>query len=155
MPDTGLVDAVHEPGSVGRCLSLIDAAVAQRISPDTVRRRVHRCELPSRQDERGRLLVELAADTPAPIGQAHSGDHELPLLLDRVALLERKRAMLTDELAARRQSETELRALLSQAQSLVARIVPPRGETVEHGATGEHDDAQPRWRWWQFGGSRT
>jgi len=155
VPDTGLVNAMHEPGSVGRWLSLIDAAVALRVSPDTVRRRVRRCELPSRHHERGRLLVELAADTPAPIGPAHSGDHELPRLRDRVALLERERATLTDELAARRQSETELRALLSQAQSLVARIAPPRGETVEHGATGEHDDAQPRRRSWPFGGSRT
>lgn len=100
-------------------------------------------------------MVELAAETPAPIGQAHSGDHELPRLRDRVALLKRERAMLTDELAARSQSETKLRALLSQAQSLVARVAPPRGETVEHGATGEHDDAQPRRRRWQFGGSRT
>jgi len=155
VPDTGLVNSMHEPGSMGRWRSLIDAAVALRVSPDTVRRRARRGELPSRHHVRGRLLVELAADTPAPIGQAHSGDHELPRLRDRVALLERERAMLTDELAARRQSETELRAVLSQAQSLVARIAPPRGVTVEHGATGEHDDAQPRRRSWPFGGSRT
>ena len=32
VPDTGLVNAMHEPGGVGRWLSLIDAAVAARLT---------------------------------------------------------------------------------------------------------------------------
>ena len=147
VPDAAPADAMHEPGIAVHWLPLLDAAQALGVSPDTVRRRVRRGELPSRH-EHGRLLVELPVGTPTA-AQAQGEAGELALFRERVSLLERERETLTAELAARRQSETELRALLSQAQTLVARIAPPpRGELVEH----ERESPPPRRRrWWQFG----
>ncbi len=153
----------HMPGGAvqaeeGRWMPLLDAAVALGVSPDTVRRRARRGELPSRHDH-GRLMVELAAAMPLAAlsavqghGEGAGEGGELPLLRQRVELLERERETLSAELEARRQSETELRALLSQAHSLVARIAPPR-ETVEGGETVERHQGAPtspaRRHWWQ------
>ena len=92
-------------------LPLADAAAHLGVSVDTLRRRIRRGELEAAKDDRGRYLVEVTGlDTPA-------GDLvEMAVLRERVARLE-------DELAARRQSESELRALVSQAQSLQLRLI--------------------------------
>jgi hypothetical protein len=65
--------------------------------------------------------VELPAVVASAYVVPHEQASELARFREPVALLERERETLTAELAARGQSEKELRALLSQAQSLIAR----------------------------------
>jgi hypothetical protein len=116
VPDVAPDDVVQTPGT--RWVLLIDAAQALNVSPDTVRRRVRRGELPGKH-ENGRLLVELP--TTVENSATRGGhDHELAVALARVELLEREREQLIAELEARRRADAELRGLVSQAQSLAS-----------------------------------
>ncbi len=51
-------------------MTIAEAAATLGVSPETIRRRVRRGELPSRKDERGRYLVDVAVGLPPPSAAA-------------------------------------------------------------------------------------
>lgn len=127
---------------------------------DTVRRRIRRGELEAAKDERGRYMVEVA-DTPAPSFDTPTGDlAEVAVLRERVARLEAELEARRQELEARRReaeaaevAQREMRALVSQAQSLQLRLMGGAVPGSLDGGDATMTASQPpRRRWWQRGG---
>jgi len=124
-------------------LTINEAAAALHLAPDTIRRRILRGELQARQDVRGRYLVEVDVEPPAPVSE------DSALLASELeaakALLEEVRHSrdgLEEALAAARQGEAELRRLLSQAM----RALPAGPETPEE-QPPTPTAPKRRWRW--------
>lgn len=115
-------------------LPLVDAAAHLRVSVETLRRRIHRGELEAVKDDRGRYLVQMADTWPLP---GEGGEYAAPASLDRpaddpaeAAVLRERVGRLEDELEGRRReaeaavvAQREMRALVSQAQSLQLRLM--------------------------------
>jgi hypothetical protein len=159
-PTTSVRELPREPGAAvreagtateGRWLALLDAAVALGVSGDTVRRRVRRGELPSRHDERGRLIVELPAATSPPAdaepGPAVEASELLAALRARIAELERDRDQW------RGQAQMSI-ASLQQLTAALPRLHDPADyvDGASDPATMAHT-APRRRRWWQRGGA--
>jgi hypothetical protein len=152
-------------------LPLADAAAHMRVSVDTLRRRIRRGEVEAVKDDRGRYLVKVADTWPLP---GEGGGYAAPASLDaapgdlaEVAVLRKRVHRLEAELEARRReaeaavvaqreaevAQREMRALVSQAQSLQLRLM---GGAVPGSLDGS--DATmgapppPRRRWWHRGG---
>lgn len=107
-------------------LTIPEAAAALGISVDTVRRRLKRGQLQSRQDDRGRLLVQVeAVDADAGSGLIASSDfehvrQELEHTKTLLAEVRHQRDRLEQELQSRTAehstAEAELRRLLGNEQ---------------------------------------
>ena len=188
-------------------LPLADAAAHMGVSVHTLRRRIRRGELEAVKDDRGRYLVKVADTWPLPGGGGghaaavsldyfaevallgHAAAVSVDMSADysaEVAVLRERVARLEDELEARRReaeaaevAQREMRALVSQAQSVQLRLMG--GEVVilsdemralvaqaqslqlplmGGGSPGSLDGGDatmfatppPRRRWWQRGG---
>ena len=115
-------------------LPLADAAAHMGVSVHTLRRRIRRGELEAVKDDRGRYLVKVEDTWPQPAG---GGGHAAPASLHTpaddpaaAAVLRERVARLEDELEARRReaeaaevAQREMRALVSQAQSVQLRLM--------------------------------
>jgi excisionase family DNA binding protein len=112
---------------------LADAAAHMGVSVHTLRRRIRRGELEAVKDDRGRYLVKVEDTWPLPGGGGPAapagGDRPADDLAD-VAVLRERVARLEAELEVRRQeteaaqvAQREMRALVSQAQSLQLRLM--------------------------------
>jgi excisionase family DNA binding protein len=107
-------------------LPLADAAAHMGVSVHTLRRRIRRGELEAVKDDRGRYLVKVEDTWPRP----GDGGHAAPARGDRpaddlaeVAVLRERVAGLEAELEAAQVAQREMRALVSQAQSLHLRLL--------------------------------
>jgi hypothetical protein len=96
------------------------------VSVHTLRRRIRRGELEAVKDDRGRYLVKVEDTWPRP----GDGGHAAPARGDRpaddlaeVAVLRERVAGLEAELEAAQVAQREMRALVSQAQSLHLRLL--------------------------------
>jgi hypothetical protein len=115
-------------------LPLADAAAHMGVPVNTLRRRIRRGELEAFKDDRGRYLVKVEDTWPPPGG---GGGHAAPASLHtpaddpaEVAVLRQRVASLEAELEARRReaeaaevAQREMRALVSQAQSVQLRLM--------------------------------
>jgi len=115
-------------------LPLADAAAHMGVSVNTLRRRIRRGELEAVKNDRGRYLVKVEDTWPLPGG---GGGHAAPASLHtpaddpaEVAVLRQRVASLEAELEARRReaeaaevAQREMRALVSQAQSVQLRLM--------------------------------
>jgi hypothetical protein len=157
-------------GTVGEWCSITDAAHQLGVSPDTVKRRIKRGELPTRKDQTQtgwRWLVYVAvvpaapADgaltaSAAPAGVAPPAPAPPPADVRRLEqLVASQEATIAEqrvELEARRREVQELHLLLERAQRLA---LPVPRDDVQPPASAESAGAdQPcpwweRWRWWR------
>jgi excisionase family DNA binding protein len=115
-------------------LPVADAAAHMGVSVHTLRRRIRRGELEAVKDGRGRYLVKVEDTWPLP---GEGGGHAAPASLHtpadepaEVAVLRERVASLEAELEARRReaeaaevAQREMRALVSQAQSVQLRLM--------------------------------
>lgn len=136
-------------------LPLAEAAALLGVSVDTVRRRIRRGELEAAKDERGRYVVEVA-DTPAPSLDTPAGDlPEVAVLRERVARLEAELEARRREAEAAEVAQREMRALVSQAQSLQLRLMGGgSSDSLDGKAATMPTTSTPRRRWWQRGGNQ-
>jgi excisionase family DNA binding protein len=114
-------------------LPLADAAAHMGVSVHTLRRRIRRGELEAVKDDRGRYLVKVEDTWPRPGGGGHAaparGDRpaddlaEVAVLRERVARLEAELEARRRETEASQVTQREMRALVSQAQSLHLRLL--------------------------------
>jgi excisionase family DNA binding protein len=136
-------------------LPLAEAAAHLGVSVDTLRRRIRRGELEAAKDERGRYVVEVA-DTPAPSLDTPAGDlAEVAVLRERVARLEAELEARRREAEAAEVAQCEMRALVSQAQSLQLRLMGGgSSDSLDAGDGTMTPGPAPRRRWWQRGGEQ-
>lgn len=125
-------------------LTIAEASARLGVSPDTIRRRISRGELPARK-EKGKYLVEItpAPDPPvatAPAGPAAgtevaaSGTPAMSMVQgDETGDLRRTISILETELTARTREIHELHILLQQAQTATL-------------PAGWRQDRRPWWR---------
>jgi hypothetical protein len=164
-------------GTVGEWCSITDAAHQFGVSPDTVKRRIKRGELPTRKDQTQtgwRWLVYVAV---APAGGADAApaapadgaltaraapaDVALPAPAAPTAEVHRLEQLVASqeatiaeqrvELEARRREVQELIVLLERAQRLA--LPAPREETPSAETLESLERSRPwweRWRWWRW-----
>jgi predicted site-specific integrase-resolvase len=134
-------------------LPLADAAAALGVSVDTVRRRIRRGALEAAKDERGRYVVEVAEDAAPMALPSHGDAAEVAVLRERVTRLEAELEARRREAEAAEVAQREMRALVSQAQSLQLRLMGGGSSGSLAGGDATMTGTQPpRRRWWLRGG---
>jgi excisionase family DNA binding protein len=135
-------------------LSASQAAAALGVSRDTVYRRIKDGSLETVTSGNGRLKVLVEEATAVELMGRVAGDNnvarelaqaqrEIVLLGSQIEDLRSIRDVLNDELAARREGEQQLRALLLQAQQRIPALHAPSDVASSDGAA-----TQPSRRRW-------
>lgn len=154
-------------------MSIIEAAATLGVSPETIRKRVRRGELPSHKDDRGHYLVDVEFGLPPPpefggngVGAALQAAELLRLqreLAQAVREIEHRDELLTEARQRAERAEKETDRLSQQLAAATVRELQGlvHGEIEEIRTLAEAPEQpslpaverqlQPRGkRWWQF-----